>query len=197
MNDGERRQSLDKQAYLNSDQQADILCSDAAEFLKRSQQHIPYEGAWTKLYAASQTLLSAMREERVFEALAEICSNFLACEQLAVIEIGCQAQMVHVLGEEGLSAEKHRDLIDNAQVLEQHIIPGNCWIPADDGQSDDALAALEMRAVIPLWKDTQSSGAMLLFQLLPQYDEFDAEGRQILQFLTLHAGPCLRSQMHG
>ena len=186
-----------KPSHSNLRPVAEVLEDGAAEFLKQSREHIPDLSAWTKLYAASQTLLSAMREGRVLAALVEICSNLFACEQLAIVEIERQPKAVHFLGEEGLSSEKREALIQNAQFLKPRITPGSAWIPSDDGQGDLDLASLEISALVPLWRDQRSTGAMVLFQLLPQRSGFDAEDRQVLQLLSRYAGPCLRSQVHG
>jgi hypothetical protein len=187
---------LHKQAQPGSRPVVDILQADAAEFLKHSLAHTPQLGTWTKLYAASQTLLRAMQEERVLAALVEICSNLLACEQLVIVEIE-RRTVVRFLAEEGLLREKREALIQNARLLEPRIAPGAAWVPSDSGQGDAALAPLGISALVPLWKDQRSTGAMVLFQLLPQRRGFDGEDRQVLQLLSLYAGPCLRSQVHG
>jgi hypothetical protein len=194
---GARETKLPKQSHSISRPMADVLEARSAEFLKQAVEHIPDLSAWSKLYAATQTLLSAVREERVPAALIEICSNLLACEQLAVVEIERQARVVRLLAEESLSLERRGILIQSARFLEPWIVPGTAWIPSDFGQGDDALVPLGISAVVPLWKDEWSSGAMVLFQLLPQRNGFDAEDRQILRLLSFYAGPCWRSQAHG
>lgn len=185
-----------KQSHSVSRPVADVLESRSAEFLKQSIEHIPDVSAWTKLYAASQTLLSAVRDGRVPAALIEICSNLLACEQLAVVEIERQARVVRLLAEESLSLERRGVLIQSGRFLEPWIMPGTAWIPSDFGQGDECLAPLGISAVVPLWKDERSSGAMVLFQLLPQRNGFDEEDRQILRLLSFYAGPCWRNQAH-
>jgi hypothetical protein len=176
---------------------ANVLEAGAAEFFKQSLEHTPHRSAWTKLYVASQTLLSAMREGRVLAALVEICSNLFACEQLAIVEIECQTNVVHFLGEEGLSLEKREALIQAARFLKPRITPGSAWIPSDDEQGDTVLSLLGISALVPLWIDQRSSGAMVLFHLLSHRSGFDVEDRQVLQLLSRYAGLCLRSQVHG
>lgn len=173
---------------------ARALEAGSAEFLKQSLERTPNLGAWTKLYAASQTLLSAMREERVITALVEICSNLLGCDHLAIVEIERQTATVHFLGEKGLSSERREALVRNDCILEPRIMPGSAWVPSDHGQRDSSLASLGIGALVPLWRDQRSSGAMLLFELLPRRSGLDAEDREVLQLLSVYAGPCLRSE---
>jgi len=188
---------LHKHAHASAQAVADVLETGAARFLQQSLEGTRHMGASTKLYAASQTLLSALRESWVFAALVEICSNLLACEQLAMIEIECETRTAHILGEEGLPPERRENLLQNARFLEPRITPGNAWIPQDGKQGNSILAPLGITALVPLWRDERSSGALVLLQLLPQRNGFDAEDRQVLELLSLYAGPCLRSQVHG
>jgi hypothetical protein len=172
---------------------ADVLESDAAGFLKQSLESTPNSGAWVKLYAASQTLLSAMQQDRVAAALVEISSNLLGCEEVAIVEIEGDPRTVQFLGEEGLSPENRQGLIQSGRFLGPMITPGECWIPWDQERSYSPFIPRRINALIPLWNDERSSGAMLLFELLPQRNGFDAEDREVLQLLALYAGPCLRS----
>lgn len=173
------------------------LEAGSAEFLKQSLEGTPNLGAWTKLYVASQTLLTALQEGQVIAALAEISSNLLGCEHLAIVEIEHPTGTVHFLGGEGLSPERREVLIREEGILESRIMVGRVWISSDHRPDDSALASLGISAVVPFWKDERSSAAILLFELLPQRSGFDAEDREVLQFLSRYAGPCLRSQLRG
>jgi hypothetical protein len=185
--------ALDQHASSGLRPVAYALENDAAGFLKQSLEPTPDLGAWLKLYAASQTLLSAMPQDRVAAALVEISSNLLGCEEVAIVEIGGDPKTVQFLGEEGLSPENRQGLIQNGRFLGPMITPGECWIPWDQERSYSPLIPRRINALIPLWNDERSSGAMLLFELLPQRNGFDAEDREVLQLLALYAGPCLRS----
>lgn len=187
---------MSKHAHSSPLPVADVLQSGAEAFLRQSLEQVSHLDVWTKLYAASRALLGAMQEARVLEALVEICSNLLACEQLAIVEIERQTRTVYVLREEGLLPEMRAALIQNERFLDLRISPEAPWFPADDGPEDAALAGLGISAIVPLWKDQRSSCAMALFQLLPQRSGFDEEDRQVLQLLSLFAGRCLRSRVH-
>ena len=186
--------AVNQQASCGLRPLADFLENDAEGFLRQSLESTPNSGAWLKLYTASQTLLSAMQQDRVAAALVEISSNLLGCEEVAIVEIGGDPTTIHFLGEEGLSPEDRQGLIQNGRFLGPMITPGECWIPWDQERSYSPLIPRRINALIPLWNDERSSGAMLLFELLPQRNGFDAEDREVLQLLALYAGPCLRSR---
>jgi chemotaxis protein CheD len=188
---------LNSQAQMNPGAVAEALEAGSAEFLKQSLERTANRGTCTKLYAASQTLLAAMRDERVIPALIEVCSNLLGCEQLAIVEIEHQTGTVHFLGEEGLSPEKRAALIRKEGILEARITTGRAWVPAKNGEGDSAFVPLGISALVPLWGDQRSMAAMVLFQLLPQRKGFDSEDLEVLQFLSLYAGPCLRPEHVG
>jgi len=173
---------------------ADALEHAADGFLKQSLERTPNAGVWAKLYAASQTLLSAMPEARVAPALFEICATLLGCEEVAIVEIKGEPAAVEFLDEERLSPDNRRALIQNGRFLRPMISPGEAWIPWDQERCYSPLIPRRISALVPLWKDEQSGGAMLLFELLPQRSGFDAEDREVLQLLALYAGPCLRSE---
>ncbi len=164
------------------------------EFRRKASASPSELSVWTKLYAANQVLLLAVRDAQVSAALVEICSNLLGCEEVAIVEIERGTHAVHFAGEEGLSPQKREALIRNAPLLESWIELGNIAIPLGQEKSSAALLALGISALVPLWKDKRSSAALVLFQLLPQRNGFDAEDREILQLLSIYAGPCLRSR---
>lgn len=84
-------------------QLTESLSIRSAEFLKNSLQMSPNLSAWTKLYAASQALLLAVGEKRVVPALVEICSNFLGCEQMAIVKFDHWTGEINVLKADGLT----------------------------------------------------------------------------------------------
>jgi hypothetical protein len=177
---------------------ADVMEEGSTEFRRLATQFPSDLSVWTKLYTANQTMLSAMGQQRVISALVEICSNLLGCEELAIVEVDHNTERVQLLASEGLASHQVDIIAQAARQLQSRIDPGSPHITSDeDGKADSRLGKLGISAVIPLWKDPGSSGALVLFQLLPQRSGFDEEDRKILQLLSIYAGPCLRSQSRG
>jgi hypothetical protein len=188
---------LSEKTQTSTGQMTEMLEAGSAQFLKQALERTPHLGTWTKLYATSQILLAAMGEKRVIPALVEICSNLLACEELAIIEIDRRTKTVRFLGQEGLSSELREVLVQNPEFLESRMERGNTGLSWEGNGPDYELDIPGINALVPLWADQHSSAAMFLFQLLPQRSNFDAEDREVLQLLSLYAGPCLRSQLRG
>jgi hypothetical protein len=140
-------------------------------------------------------LLAATQGKRVVPALIEICSNLLACEELAIVEVKRDTRSVDVLGEENLSSGQRTILTGNPNAIEKWIAPGSPAYPGPLNAGAGGHSPLSVSAVVPLWRDENSSAAIILLGLLPQRTEFDTEDREVLQFLSVHAGPCLQSEL--
>jgi hypothetical protein len=169
----------------------------SAQFLRQAAECPADLSVWTKLYATSEAMLTAMRQGKMIATLVEICSNLLGCEQVAIVEIERATRRIHFIAVEGLSPERLEVLTQSARSLESRIEPGDAEVVPPQGEETANLRSLGISALIPLWADQRSRGAMVLFQLLPQRDGFDVEDREVLQLLSLYAGPCLRSQKSG
>ena len=167
----------------------------SADYLRQAEEATPSLSTSTKLYAASRVLLAANEEKRVVPALVEICSNLLACEELAIVEVKGRTREIQFLGEENLLPDQRTILMGNAETIEKWITPGNPFFPRHARGEARVHFPLSVSAVVPLWRDEHSSAAIVLLRLLPQRTEFDKEDRKVLQFLSLYAGPCLRSEL--
>jgi len=190
--------SLNKGLQSGSRPLTDAMEEGSTEFRRLAIQFPSNLSVWTKLYAANQTMLLAMGHQRVISALVEICSNLLGCEELTILEIDHTTGKVQFLASEGLSSQQIDTIAQTARQFKSRIDPGSPHITSDeDGKADSGLGQLGISAMVPLWKDAESSGALVLFQLLPQRSGFDAEDREVLQLLSTYAGPCLRSQNRG
>jgi GAF domain-containing protein len=84
------------------------------------------------------------------------------------------------------------------RILELEIERATPQIISDRSDKERAgLSRLGISAVVPLWLDGPSIGAILTFQLLPQRSAFDSEDRAVLRLLSAYAGRCLRSRSCG
>lgn len=172
--------------------------ADTARFRRQAVECPENLSLWTKLFTVSQIMLSAIREDKVPSALEEICSNLLGCEQLAIVEISHGTGLVHFRKAQQLSSEVRMALADYGRFLESQIQQGEIQYISDENDDKAAkLSQLRINALVPLWLDRESSGALLLFELLPQRSGFDTEDREVLRLLSTNAGPCLRSKMRG
>jgi len=172
--------------------------ADSARFSRQAVESPDDLSLWTKLFTVSQIMLSAIREDKVPSALEEICSNLLGCERLAIVEISHGTGLVQFRRAPQVSSEMRLALADQGRFLESQIQPGDIRYISDEIDDNAAkLSQLRIHALVPLWLDRESSGALLLFELLPQRSGFDTEDREVLRLLSTNAGPCLRSKLRG
>ena len=172
-----------------------MIEADSVQFHRHAVEFSDDLSVWTKLYAVSQTMLSAIHENKVFSAVGEICSNLLGCEEVAIVDISRANGRVRFLAAEGISSSTRKSVAESGRTLDSQIQPGSLRIVSDnDDQRSAQLAHLGVSALVPLWSDEESSGAILLFKLLPQHSGFDTEDRRVLQFLSTRIGQCVRSR---
>lgn len=143
-----------------------------------------------KLYAAAKALQQAVRQNMVADAIFEIGSNLMGCEQIALL-VTCQQQdRVALLGSVGVNPEQLETIRRNAKRIIEEAPADSIYIKA--GVEDHSfLASLAITARIPVRLDSTRKGAIVLFDLLPQRTGLDSGDRELLKLLCAYAGPCL------
>lgn len=143
-----------------------------------------------RLYSAASTLHHAVREGIVENAIFEIGSNLIGCEQVALLVMSKQQDRVEFIG----SAEFNPKQLDTLRRNAKRIIEES---PADSifietaGKDRSFLSSLGISARIPFWLDSATKGAIVFFDLLPQRNGLDAGDRELLKLLCAYIGPSL------
>ena len=148
--------------------------------------------AWLKLYAASERLRIAVREHDVMQALLEIGSNLMACEEMAVIAIQKDGH-VSVLASSGLTERRAEALIARAEQIAAQAGRGQIAIANASGCENALWSELGVTAFVPLWHKSEPRGALIFYKLLPQRTGFDAADYELLQLFSMYSGACLFS----
>jgi transcriptional regulator with GAF, ATPase, and Fis domain len=193
-----RRPRLNNRGQSSFGAVAAMIEADSVQFHRHAVEFSDDLSVWTKLYTVSQTMLSAIHENKILSAVGEVCSNLLGCEEVAIVDVSRANGRVRFLAAEGISSTTRRGVAASGKALDSQIQSGNLWIVSDnDDQRSAELEHLGVSALVPLWSDEESSGAILLFKLLPQRTGFDTEDRRVLQFLSTRIGECMRSRDDG
>jgi hypothetical protein len=146
--------------------------------------------ALAKLYAGAKRLHQAVKEGAVADAIVEIGSNLIGCEQMAVIVAGGKRKNAALIGSVGLNPEQLKAVRMSAREIIEDAAD-SVYI-ADDGQRPDpVLQSLGITAFVPFWLDYTTKGAIAFFGLLPQRNGLDSTDREVLTLLCAYAGPCL------
>lgn len=146
--------------------------------------------AWLKLYAASERLRIAVRERDVLQALLEIGSNLMACEEMAVVTLQEDGR-VSVLASSGLNENRSEALITRAEQIAAEA--GRGQITIVNGCGNAVWSELGVTAFVPVWHKSEPRGALIFYKLLPQRTGFDAADYELLQLFSTYSGACLFS----
>lgn len=144
----------------------------------------------TRLYSAANTLHQAVREGIVENAIFEIGSNLIGCEQVALLVMSKQQDRVEFIGSAEFDPKQLDTLRQNAKrIIEE--APADSIFIETACKDRSFLPSLGITARIPFQLDSATKGAIVFFDLLPQRNGLDAEDRELLKLLCAYTGPCL------
>jgi hypothetical protein len=175
---------------------AEMLETRSREYLQHCLKTSPTADrhtVWSRLYAVTQRLKEAVLSggrESVADAVIEIGSNFLGCEEMAVValhEIGSPPTIVSSVG---LTASSRQSLKSNGSAIAKEIRRGQVRIVDKRIPGDEFLAEVGITALVPLAQGHIAEGAIVFFSLLPQRQGFDSRDREILGLFAAY-GPSL------
>ena len=143
-----------------------------------------------KLYAAAKALQQAVRENMVADAIFEIGSNLMGCEQIALLVTCEQQDRVAFVGSGGFNPEQLEAIRRSAKrIIEE--APGELIYIRTGAEDRSFLSSLGITARITFRLNSETKGAIVLFDLLPQRNGLDSGDRELLKLLCAYAGPCL------
>jgi hypothetical protein len=142
-----------------------------------------------RLYSAANTLHAAVRNGLVENAIFEISSNLIGCEQVALLVMSKQQDRVDFLGSVEFNPTRLDAFRRNAKRIMEEAPADSILIETSQGRS--FLSSLGVSARIPFWLDSATKGAIVFFDLLPQRNGLDAGDRELLKLLSAYTGPCL------
>jgi hypothetical protein len=147
------------------------------------------QAVMSKLYAAVKVLQQAVREGVVTDAIFEIGSNLIGCEQVALLVTSEQRGRVAFIGSTGIDPKQIEALRRNAmRIIEDSADAIYIKTGIDDYSF---LSSLGITARIRFRLNREMKGAIVLFDLLPQRSGLDSGDRELLKLLSTFAGPCL------
>jgi hypothetical protein len=146
-----------------------------------------------RLYAAANTLHQAVKEGMVADAIFEISSNLIGCEQVALLAMCERQDRVAFIGSVGLNPKQLEAIQRDAKRIIEENSTDSIYIKTG---ADDLsfLSSLGITARIPFRLDSATKGAIVMFDLLPQRNGLDSGDRELLKLLCAYAGPCLATK---
>jgi hypothetical protein len=163
-------------------------------YLKNFSAIIPKEDALAvhaKLYAAMGRLNEAGREGTVSEAIMEIGSNLMACEQMAVLVPQEKLKSDAVLQSVGVERRKLEKVSGQAKRIMEEIPTDEIYVKSLSKFPSSVLASLGINACAPVSQKGSRKGAILFFEFLPHRVSLNLGDHALVKLLSVYAGPCL------
>jgi hypothetical protein len=151
----------------------------------------PEYASMAKLYAGTKRLHQAVEEGAVAEAIAEIGSNLMGCEQMALMVTQGKGNKITLIGSVGLSPKQLSSMRINASAIMEEAPADTIYMKSDGEKPSPLLSSLGITAFVPFWLDHTTRGAIVFFDLLPQRNGLDSTDRELLRLLGAYVGPCL------
>jgi hypothetical protein len=143
-----------------------------------------------RLYSAANTLHQAVRNGIVENAIFEISSNLIGCEQVALLVMSKKHGRVDFIGSVEFDPTRLDILRRNAKrIIEE--APADSILIESGGKERSFFSSLGISARIPFWLDGATKGAIVFFDLLPQRKGLDASDQELLKLLSAYTGCCL------
>jgi hypothetical protein len=141
-----------------------------------------------RLYSAANTLHQAVRKGAVENAIFEICSNLIGCEQIALLVMSKRGR-VDFIGSAEFKTKQVETLRRNSKrIIEKAPVDS---IVIETGKDRSFFSSLGINARVPFSLDSATRGVIVFFDLLPQRNGLDAEDEDLLKLLCTYTGPCL------
>lgn len=145
---------------------------------------------WLRLYAASERLKMAVREGGVAEAILEIGSNLLGCEEMAILELHWPFRLGFLAGA-GITPGHEQNLAANGEAIAAAIAEDQVTMVQRDRPYGQLWRTLGITAFVPIWHERRPRGAIVFFRLLSQRSGFDSSDRELMLLLSIFSGPLL------
>ncbi|MGA8870304.1 MAG: hypothetical protein WB460_04150 [Candidatus Acidiferrales bacterium] len=167
------------------------------EYLNYCAKTIPSEERhtiWSRLYAAAHRLRNAVvtgggNYAAVADAVLEIGSNLLGCEEIAVLRLDSNSKFVYMVSSVGITPAHRRALKTHTEEISAEINRGQVRIVDKRVPGDEFLASIGITALVPLSQGHTLEGAIVFFSLLPQRTGFDSGDRELLGLLSIYVRP--------
>jgi transcriptional regulator with GAF, ATPase, and Fis domain len=145
------------------------------------------------LYVATYRLHGTLDEQDVLTAIAEIVINLIGCEQFGLFDLDRSSRELRLIHGFGLPAHVDPKLDASQGILGRAVELGEVVV-LEDGVASPLPHEQGLTACVPLKVGTRVSGALLLFELLPQKrGRLAAIDSELLELLASQAGPAVHA----
>jgi hypothetical protein len=146
-----------------------------------------------RLEAARKRLRESVDQADAIEAIREIVTNLLGCEEIGLFTVshGVEQRSSGLLWSFGIDPQRHKtlDAFDHSAL--HRVLQGELHIAqvADDGHGTHENRPL--RAFVPICLHGRTVAVLVMLRLLPQKLGFDEADINLVKLLSTEAGRCL------
>jgi hypothetical protein len=137
-----------------------------------------------RLEAARRRLREVSSRDDVFEALREVVTNLLGCEEMGLFS--AQTDESDLLWSFGVEARDHKKLTDSDNAGLNEVRRGEIYVEMTaDGRIGGGSPH---RVFIPIYAEGRVAGVLVLLKLLPQKVDFDETDMKVAMVLSHEVG---------
>ncbi len=146
-----------------------------------------------RLEAAQKRLRESVDQADAIEAIREIVTNLLGCEEIGLFTVsdGNEQENNGLLWSFGIDPQRHKTLKAFDQAALHRVLQGELHVAqvAHDGQGNHENRPL--RAFVPICLHGRIVAVLVMLRLLPQKLGFDEADIKLVKLLSTEAGRCL------
>jgi hypothetical protein len=138
--------------------------------------------------AARKRLRECKNSAEACEAIREIVSNLLGCEEMAVYRFGSKHPQISLVWSFGIDPRAYatKELL-NASALAR-VIAGEIYVDEESIRAEVVGRRKRVSAAVPIQFRGKTAAALTLFRLLPQKTKIDQFDRELFAVVSAEAG---------
>ena len=138
--------------------------------------------------AARKRLRECKSQPEACEAIREIVSNLLGCEEMAVYRFADKHPKISLVWSFGIEPKAYptKELLRDGDLA--RVIAGEVYVDDDAIRADIAARPQKVSAAVPIQFRGKTAAALTLFRLLPQKTMIDQFDRELIRVVSAEAG---------
>jgi hypothetical protein len=143
-----------------------------------------------RLEAAHKRLRESNGQADALEAIREIVTNLLGCEEIALFTVGQQGNSA-LLWFFGIDPHQHQSLDAFDKSILRRVLQGEVHIAQTDSNRHDNYRNQPLRVFVPIRLNERTVAVLVMLKLLPQKLGIDEADLNLVKLLSNEAGQCL------
>jgi hypothetical protein len=139
-----------------------------------------------RMEAARKRLHDSLDPADTIEAIREIVTNLLGCEEIGLFAVNDKGR--DLLWSFGIDPDRHPNLESFSECALPRVLGGELHIVRAGGEAHAKVDCAPLRAFIPIHLDGRTAAVLVMLKLLPQKAGFDEADIRLVKLLSEEAG---------